>query len=225
MLLLRCFCRLGRLCIPVLPVAFVLGSAAPVRATEDSSLSTLTVVRRPVAMEVPTTPTLAPGTLSVVPVTTGSEEVVALDEEELLEEQETETVPYASLPESVRAAAERELGGKGDYRAARSEDQGVILYQVSAIKDGLGVELILTEEGQISFITREIPFSRLPLAVQASLRQKNPGGKFTSIQMVTAHAYTATMRGERGEEIELRVEPSGLIESEEPTTSAPETEE
>ena len=200
------------------------GGAAPALATEDGPNSTLTVVRHPAVLEAPTTPTLAPGTLSVVPATTASESMAA-DEEELHEEEETEMVPYAALPAPVRAAVERELGGKGDYRAARSEDQGVTLYQVSAIKDGLNVELVLTEEGEIAFITREIPFSRLPLAVQASLRQKNPGGRFTSIQMVTAHAYVATMRGERGEEIELRVEPSGLIEAEEPTTSAPETEE
>ncbi len=188
----------------------------PSQAMEDSpDLSSLTVVRQSVADAPMTTMPLSPGTLSVVRVTTGSAEILTDEDEFQQEEQETEIVPYATLPNAVRAVAEHYLGGKGDYRAAKSSDQGAAMYRVSAIKDGLAVELILTEEGELAFSTREVPFSKLPAAVQASLRQRNPDGKYSSIQAVTAHVYTATMRGDGGEEIELRIEPSGAIEDEE----------
>lgn len=195
-----------------------LGFCGAAQAVEDTpEPSVLTVVRHPAATEAVTTLPLSPGTLSVVRATTVTADLAVGEDEIQHEEQETEIVPYASLPNAVRAFAERYLGGKGDYRAAKSSDQGAAMYRVSAIKDGLAVELILTEEGELAFSTREVPFSKLPAAVQASLRQRNPDGKYTSIQAVTANVYTATMRGDGGEEVELRIEPSGAIENEDGT--------
>lgn len=195
-----------------LGLAAVLLSVSSVSATEETGESDLTVRRTTTGGFPPATP-LTSGTISVVRATTATDELLAEVEPERGEEEETEIVPYATLPEAVRATTERQLGGKGDYRAAKYTDQGATMYQVSAIKDGLALELVLTEEGELAFETREIPFSKLPAGVQASLRQRHPDGKFTSIQAVTAHAYSAIYRNEQGEEVEVRIEPSGIIQS------------
>lgn len=200
----------------LLTAGLLTGGISPAAwATEEAEETTLTVARRP--LERPASVEAAGGqTLSVVRTTTGPavvEEVQA--NPPVAPEEEMEAVPYASVPEPVRKTVEKELGGKGDFRAARFSEEGAQLYQVSAIRDGLGVELILSDEGEIIVVTREVPFSKLPVAAQTALRRHNPEGRFTTIQEVTARAYSATYRNEHGEDVELRLDPAGLLQDEE----------
>ena len=185
-------------------------SSSTVRATEERTISV-----KPIN-DFNASSSLALGhVLTVAHATTDSADLDTEPEDQASQETETEAVPYTSLPETVRASAEKELGGKGDYRASKYLDHGIPMYQVSAIKDGLGAELVFTEEGELTFATREIPFSKLPAAVQASLRKQHPDRKFTTIQAVTAHAYTASYINEQeGQEVEIKVEPSGLMDNE-----------
>lgn len=154
-------------------------------------------------------------TLSVVRTTTGTQVVEEIAAPAAGLEEEMEILPYTSLPEAVRKSAERQLGGTGDYRAARFSEEGAQFYQVSAIRDGLGIELVLSDEGEIVVLTREVPFSRLPIAVQTTLRRQNPDGRFASVQEVTARAYSATYRSDTGEDLEVRVDPAGLVQDDE----------
>lgn len=60
-----------------------------------------------------------------------------------------ESVPYASLPAKVRAAAEKYFGSPKDLKASREVEGGKTFYEVEGAKAGAKIALKLTDTGQI----------------------------------------------------------------------------
>lgn len=60
-----------------------------------------------------------------------------------------ESVPYASLPAAVRAAAEKYFGTSKGLKAAKEVENGKNFYEVEGKKGGIKITLKLTETGQI----------------------------------------------------------------------------
>jgi uncharacterized membrane protein YkoI len=61
-----------------------------------------------------------------------------------------ESVPYASLPASVRAAAEKHFGARAELTASKELEGGKTFYEVAGKKGSSRQELKLTDTGQIS---------------------------------------------------------------------------
>lgn len=61
-----------------------------------------------------------------------------------------ESVPYASLPASVRAAAEKHFGTRAGLTASKELEGGKTFYEVAGKKGPSRQELKLTDTGQIS---------------------------------------------------------------------------
>jgi uncharacterized membrane protein YkoI len=66
-----------------------------------------------------------------------------------------ESVPYESVPEAVRGAAEKYFGGAGDYSASREVEQGKVFYEVEGKKAGRTVGLKFSEDGRLLEEERE----------------------------------------------------------------------
>jgi uncharacterized membrane protein YkoI len=59
------------------------------------------------------------------------------------------SVPYASLPAAVRAAAEKYFGSGAGLKASREVEDGKTVYEVEGQKKGSMVALTLTDAGRI----------------------------------------------------------------------------
>lgn len=60
-----------------------------------------------------------------------------------------ESVAYASLPAAVRAAAEKKLGGPGDYKASKEIEDGKTAYEIEAKSNGKHITLKFSETGEL----------------------------------------------------------------------------
>jgi uncharacterized membrane protein YkoI len=60
-----------------------------------------------------------------------------------------ESVPYASLPESVRTAAARYFGSSEGLAANREIEKGKTFYEVEGLKGGATITLKLSDTGKI----------------------------------------------------------------------------
>ena len=60
-----------------------------------------------------------------------------------------ESVPYSSLPEAVRAAAEKYFGSTAGLKASRELESGNTFYEVEGMKGGVAKALKLNESGEI----------------------------------------------------------------------------
>ena len=60
-----------------------------------------------------------------------------------------ESVPYASVPAAVRAAAEKYFGSAAGLKASREVEDGKTFYEVEGSKKGNAVALKLTDAGRI----------------------------------------------------------------------------
>jgi uncharacterized membrane protein YkoI len=60
-----------------------------------------------------------------------------------------ESVPYASLPQAVRAAVEKYFGSAEGIKASRELEKGETFYEVTGKKAGATKELKLTDKGKI----------------------------------------------------------------------------
>lgn len=122
-------------------------------------------------------------------------------------------VPYTSLPEAVRTAAEKILGGPGDYEAETEVEEGIRWYEVEAEHAGREMSLKFTELGNLVELEREIPFEDLPAAARRELKKDYPGAEFIEVEEVELHFYEVEFRI-NGTEHEIRVFASGDIEDE-----------
>lgn len=124
---------------------------------------------------------------------------------------QTQTVLFSSLPSEVRNAATREYG-RGEFRACKVTERGLVFYEIEAIRDGMKHGLQFTEQGELVNKIREVPFESAPLPVQNALRKKYPDVKFATVQLVTSNFYLASF-DHGGFECEEQVDASGYIES------------
>jgi len=60
-----------------------------------------------------------------------------------------ESVPYATLPESVQAAVEKYFGSAEGLEASKELEEGKTFYEVTGKKDGKTRELKLSDTGEI----------------------------------------------------------------------------
>ncbi|HET6203250.1 MAG TPA: hypothetical protein VFI25_10665 [Planctomycetota bacterium] len=130
--------------------------------------------------------------------------------EENEEEAGEETVPFASLPAPVRAAAERLLQGAVDLTAEKETEGGVTHYEVGGWKDGKGITVTLSGDGELVELETETSFPQLPRAVQERLKKEHPTVSFGVVELVEPRYFELKFKSD-GKVQEVQIYPSGML--------------
>lgn len=138
-------------------------------------------------------------------------------------ESSEESLAIPEVPEAVRGAVRSRFPGAPLLEASRETDEGRLLYEVSLKEKGRHVDVMVTPEGQIVLIEREIRVKEVPDAVRKAVLDAHPGARLRAGEEILevrdgeeALAYyevVATAPGKKSWEIKLT--PAGRIVEEE----------
>ena len=125
------------------------------------------------------------------------------------EEEGEEKVSLASLPAPVRAAAEKALPGATDLAAEKETEGGVTHYEVAGWRDGKGVTVTLSGDGEVVELETEVSFAELPRAAQERMKKEHPNVSFEVVELVEPRYYELKFKSD-GKVREVQIYPSGM---------------
>jgi hypothetical protein len=96
-----------------------------------------------------------------------------------------EKISPKKLPAAVRKAVKKKFP-EAKYRGAAKEvADGKTTYEVELTVEGRAVDAIMSPEGKILEVEREVPVAKLPAAVKKALAAKYPDAKIEKAEMLT----------------------------------------
>jgi hypothetical protein len=96
-----------------------------------------------------------------------------------------EKISPKKLPAAVRKAVKKKFP-EAKYRGAAKEvADGKTTYEVELTVEGRAVDAIMSPEGKILEVEREVPVAKLPAAVKKALAAKYPGAKIEKAETLT----------------------------------------
>ena len=96
-----------------------------------------------------------------------------------------EKLRRGDLPSAVRKAVDRKFPEAKFRGAAKEVEDGKTTYEVEMTIEGRAVDAILSPEGKILEVEREVPAAKLPAAVAKALAAKYPGAKIEKAETIT----------------------------------------
>jgi Putative beta-lactamase-inhibitor-like, PepSY-like len=103
-----------------------------------------------------------------------------------------EKIPVKELPRAVLRAVEAKFPKAEIEGAAKEEEDGKTVYEVSLEVADRGVDVALTPDGTILEVEKEIPVDELPAAVKKALAKKYPKAKVAKAEAITKGEGGAT---------------------------------
>jgi hypothetical protein len=132
---------------------------------------------------------------------------------------EEEKIPLDKLPKAVVDAVKAKFPKAKLVSAEKEKEDGKTFYEV-AIKDGdSNIEVILTPEGKITAIEKEIEVKDLPKAVTDAFESKYPKATVKKVEEITKedklYGYELLIVTAEKKKLEVTFDPKGKVLEEE----------
>jgi len=138
------------------------------------------------------------------------------EKEEKEEEGENEekgaeqNIDFKDVPQAVKDAVGKNLGGNGPFKASLEMEDEKKVYEIETEKDGMTSSINVTEDGTLLEIEKQIPASELPKGVLSELEEECPNAKIQKITVVQKFSYEVEISVNKVKEI--KISPTGKIE-------------
>jgi hypothetical protein len=130
-----------------------------------------------------------------------------------------EKVSLDKLPKAVVDAVKKRFPKAELLEAAKETEAGKTEYEVTLKDDGTKMDVMVTPEGAITLIEREIAAKALPKPVRATLKREYPGATYKRIEEVikvsegkeTTDFYEILLETAAKKRLEAQINPDGKI--------------
>ncbi len=129
-----------------------------------------------------------------------------------------EKIPLDKLPKVVLDAVKAKFPDAELTGAEKDDENGKIQFEVALKHKGHKYEVIVTPEGKIVAIEKEIAIKDLPKAVTAALAEKYPKATYKKAEEITKGeklSYEVLLVTAQNTQVEVVLDPSGKILEEE----------
>jgi len=121
-----------------------------------------------------------------------------------------QTIDFKDVPQAVKDAVGKNLGGNGPFKASLEMKDEKKVYEIETEKDGMTSSINVTEDGTVLEIEKQIPASELPKGVLSELEEECPNAKIQKITVVQKFSYEVEISVNKVKEI--KISPTGKIE-------------
>jgi Putative beta-lactamase-inhibitor-like, PepSY-like len=125
-----------------------------------------------------------------------------------------EKIPLDKVPKVVLDAVKAKYPGAELVGAAKETVKDKVEYEVIFKYKGHNYDVILTPEGKITVIEKEIPVKDLPKAVTKALDEKYPKATYKKAEELTKGndvSYEVVLVTAQGSQVEVVLDPTGKI--------------
>jgi hypothetical protein len=130
-----------------------------------------------------------------------------------------EKVPLDKLPKAVTDAVKKKFPKAELVSAEKEKEDGKIVYEVNFKNEGSTIEAIVTPEGKILVIEKEITVKDLPKAVADALESKYARATIKKVEEISKEdkitAYEVLLVTEKKKTLEVQFSPEGKVIQEE----------
>lgn len=97
----------------------------------------------------------------------------------------SEVVTLEQVPKAVRASIEREVGQTEIRKIERTDEDGVVAYEVDLREKSGKRELVFDADGALLSAEEELGLQDVPEAVRKTIQQQAAGGKVEDVEKIT----------------------------------------
>jgi hypothetical protein len=130
-----------------------------------------------------------------------------------------EKVPLNKLPKAVTEAVKKKFPKAELVSAEKEKEDGKIVYELNFKNEGSTVEVIVTPEGKILVVEKEITVKDLPKAVADALESKYAKATIKKVEEISKEdkitAYEVLLVTEKKKTLEVQFSPEGKVLEEE----------
>jgi hypothetical protein len=135
------------------------------------------------------------------------------------DDEKEEKVPLDKLPKAVVEAVKAKFPKAELVSAEKENEDGKIVYEVAIKNEGSRIEVIVTPEGKILVVEKEIESKDVPQAVKEALKKKYPEATVKKIEEIIKNdkteAYEFLLVTGKKKTVEVKFAPDGKFLEEE----------
>ena len=94
-------------------------------------------------------------------------------------------IQKSDLPAAVQATADRESAGGKVTAYSQGTLNGVVIYEVEMVTDGVPREVMIGADGVVIAVEKEVPWDSLPADVQGGLKEQAGSNKLGKVNSVS----------------------------------------
>jgi len=124
-------------------------------------------------------------------------------------------ISYKELPEIVKTKLSEITKDLNVTTIEQIEEGGKVWYEIEGQKDGMSLDITISDLGLLIELEEEIELTKLPLKFKEELQARYPGINITEIENVTQLLYEIEAEI-KGSPVKIKIYPNGIIEDEVP---------
>lgn len=119
-------------------------------------------------------------------------------------------IDYKELPEVVKTKLSELVKELNITTVEQIEESGKIWYEVEGHKDGMSIDITISDLGLLMELEEEIELTKLPLQIKEELQAQYPGINISEVENVTQLFYEIEAKV-KGTPVKIKIYPNKLI--------------